>query len=46
MNGILTRATLPASDLLPKEGRRGAEIRYRSYTPRERLKKKELQNGR
>ena len=41
MNGISQRVALPQSDLLPKEGARGAEIRYKEYAPRERLSREE-----
>ena len=32
MNGISQRVMLPQSELLPKEGTRGAEIRYKIRT--------------
>ena len=45
MNGISQRVMLPQSELLPKEGPRGAEIRYKEYAPREHLSREERTDG-
>ena len=45
MNGISQRGMLPQSELLPKEGTRGAEVRYKEYAPREYLSREERTDG-
>ena len=45
MKGISQRVMLPQSDLLPKEGTRGAEIRYKEDAPREYLSREERADG-
>lgn len=45
MNGNSQRVILPQSDLLPKEGARGAEIRYKAYAPKEHLSREERADG-
>lgn len=45
MNGISQRVMLPQSDLLPKEGTRGAEVRYKEYVPKEHLSREERADG-
>ena len=45
MKGISQRVMLPQSDLLPKEGTRGAEVLYKEYAPREYLSREERTDG-
>ena len=45
MKGTSQRVMLPQSDLLPKEGTRGAEVGYKEYAPREYLSREERTDG-
>ena len=45
MKGISQRVMLRQGDLLPKQGTRGAEIRYKEYAPREYLSREERTDG-
>ena len=40
-----TKGDAAQSDLLPKEGTKGAEIRYKEYAPREYLSREERTDG-